>query len=229
MPRRSCRSATESRFRTSGTRSPSPPTNRPCPSRFSGSPSISTRRTARGSSLFSFSSVRRPEFTSRCSRNSLLPSTTRDFVRRSAAANRLTKSRVVEGKSDFREHLEVNSGRRTDEKEKSEDPLAVRRVEIDGLPEKREGQGRFVGGEGDRVPDVRNRDSVADRHDRRGIPGEEEVKQRLPVSLVVELQQGDDRAESLLTRSSADIVKNPSAFEALGDRRDALVLVLSVE
>src|SRR5664280_350112 len=94
---------------------------------------------------------------------------------RFAAADRLTKSRVVEGKSDFREHLEVNSGRRTDEKEKSEDPLAVRRVEIDGLPEKREGQGRFVGGEGDRVPDVRNRDSVADRHDRRGIPGEEEA------------------------------------------------------
>src|ERR1039458_2726770 len=57
---------------------------------------------------------------------------------RAAPEHRPAKFRPVDDKSDFREHLEVNAGRRTDEKEKSEDSLAVRRVEIDGLPEKGE-------------------------------------------------------------------------------------------
>ena len=148
---------------------------------------------------------------------------------RRTALDRITEGRIAEEVCDLRQHLQVGAGRRADEKEQREDPLAVRRREIDRLSQETERERNLVRGEGDRVPHVRDRDPVADRHHSPRIASEEEMEKRLAVSFVLELQQRDDRPEGLFASRAGDTVEDPAAFEALGHRRDALVLLVLVE
>ena len=119
--------------------------------------------------------------------------------------------------------------RRADEEEQREDRPAVRRREVDRLPEETEREGEVVRGERDRVPHVRDRDPVADGHHRTGTAGQEKTEEGLAVALVLELQERDDRPKGLLAGRARDVVEDPAALEALGNGRDALVLLVLVE
>src|SRR5450759_3683160 len=95
---------------------------------------------------------------------------------RSPAPDRLPERRIAKEIGDLGKHLEVDAGRRTDEEEQCEDRLTVWRLEIDGLPQKEEREGRLARRKGDWIPHVGDRDSVANRHDGRGIAGKENVE-----------------------------------------------------